>query len=471
MAGHHQYNALIPFDEFRMKASAMSDNSARNYKKAITSFESFVNRTCRCQPVLSENILTDWFIDMSLQGLSMKTMSHYLDIIAALYKDTQASSCDAVVRGLSIFKQKIKTFGVGETTPLVTYETLKKVQSITRHAAIGMKDKSMAADILLLSLLLRCMPIAEVGRLKTSDIDTENALYADIVGRNTSPRRKYLFNLNQSRLTDRQLEAKVNFLVGSFLKGHDIPILNTVDDTIRSIWVSAALRSGVSSAEVVAMLDVLPSCLPFLSLCERADISSLRKSGIDNTIAIFFTDNPFRWYAMKLRPRVTYEDILKKISSIDDSQKPELFYPYQEIARKIGKKLVFDKKPVIRDIVFFRSRLTDIYPLFCHIGDLAWCFTTSGKPGDDYAAIPPASFKIFKDTISHFTSDYEIAPIGGFAPVEGESVVILNGLLANQEFDIEKVAAIENTVFQLYMVGGNGIQWRTTVKYYQTHNA
>lgn len=112
MAGHHQYNALIPFDEFRMKASAMSDNSARNYKKAITSFESFVNRTCRCQPVLSENILTDWFIDMSLQGLSMKTMSHYLDIIAALYKDTQASSCDAVVRGLSIFKQKIKTFGL-----------------------------------------------------------------------------------------------------------------------------------------------------------------------------------------------------------------------------------------------------------------------------------------------------------------------------------------------------------------------
>ena len=221
----------------------------------------------------------------------------------------------------------------------------------------------------------------------------------------------------------------------------------------------------------MAMLDVLPSCLPFLSLCERADISSLRKSGIDNTIAIFFTDNPFRWYAMKLRPRVTYEDILKKISSIDDSQKPELFYPYQEIARKIGKKLVFDKKPVIRDIVFFRSRLTDIYPLFCHIGDLAWCFTTSGKPGDDYAAIPPASFKIFKDTISHFTSDYEIAPIGGFAPVEGESVVILNGLLANQEFDIEKVAAIENTVFQLYMVGGNGIQWRTTVKYHQTHNA
>ena len=140
MAGHHQYNALIPFDEFRMKASAMSDNSARNYKKAITSFESFVNRTCRCQPVLSENILTDWFIDMSLQGLSMKTMSHYLDIIAALYKDTQASSCDAVVRGLSIFKQKIKTFGVGETTPLVTYETLKygttpsRVERAIRHA-------------------------------------------------------------------------------------------------------------------------------------------------------------------------------------------------------------------------------------------------------------------------------------------------------------------------------------------------
>lgn len=171
---------------------------------------------------------------------------------------------------------------------------------------------------------------------------------------------------------------------------------------------------------------------------------------------------------MKLRARVTYQEMQDHVRKYYDDKCPfEFFYPYDEIKKRIGKKLVTESVPVIKDIVFFRARVTDIFPLFCKIGDIAWCYTTTGKPGGDYAAIPRHQFERFQETIGQFTSDYEVAPIGGFEPEEGERVVVLSGLLADREFDISKIEDGDNTVFQLRMIGDNGIQWRTRARKHQ----
>ena len=230
----------------------------------------------------------------------------------------------------------------------------------------------------------------------------------------------------------------------------------------------SALCCGMSGSEVLAMMGTAPAGMPLLSLCEVAEIDTAGKSALMRSVTSIFVENPMRWYPMKLRPRVDFKTMTDRVAqAVNRGASIEFFYPYDEIKKRIGKKLVTESVPVIKDIVFFRARVTDIFPLFCKIGDIAWCYTTTGKPGGDYAAIPRHQFERFQETIGQFTSDYEVAPIGGFEPEEGERVVVLSGLLADREFDISKIEDGDNTVFQLRMIGDNGIQWRTRARKHQ----
>ena len=42
--------------------------------------------------------------------------------------------------------------------------------------------------------------------------------------------------------------------------------------------------------------------------------------------------------------------------------------------------------------------------------------------------------------------------------------MIINGPLANYEFEVEKATDADNVIFQLNMIGDNGFQWRTSAK-------
>ncbi len=286
-----------------------------------------------------------------------------------------------------------------------------------------------------------------------------------IVKRNYDSNRKYLFPLEQSRLTPKQLAENVEYKVRGLLVANNIPIVRSVDKTIRLIWAYAALKCGIPGSEIVSLMDSAIDGIPEMSLCIKADVSHERSAALTEPVNTLFSNNPLRWYAMKLRRRVDFEEVEERTKNLDDHMLcPEFFYPLDEICKRVGKKIIKDKQPVIRDIVFFKLRVTDIFPLFCKIGDLAWCYTTTGKPGGDYAPIPQNSFNRFQETIGHFTPEYEIAPIGGFDPKEGESVVIINGPLANYEFEVEKTKDVDHVIFQLNMIGDNGFQWRTSAK-------
>lgn len=182
-------------------------------------------------------------------------------------------------------------------------------------------------------------------------------------------------------------------------------------------------------------------------------------------VSALFIDDPLRWYAMRLRPKVRFDDVKSRIDHIEGlSTKPLLFYPLNEIAKKTGKKIIIENKPVINDVVFFRSKVTDILPMFSKIGDLAWCYTTSGRPGSPYAAIPQRNFEKFQEAIGHFTPEYEVAPMGTMIPQAGEKVIFLGGLFSGQEIDISKVEENDSSnIYRLCFDTKNGIDWKIGV--------
>lgn len=452
--------------KFRSAAADKSGNTRRSYCKAINCLETFLGTYTYSSHFPSEQTIADWFLNMRARGMTMNTALLYLDIASALFNATVSETGDDKPKVFGQFKENIirrqrdfRDLPIGETA-------FKRILAVTRSASSNTDSAQCAADMLLYSLLNRAMPLSEVAKVKVGDIDTAGDAISVIVRRNAAPNRKYLFPLNQSKMTPRQLTENAERRVRGLFIAHNIPVVKSVDNTIRLIWACAAMKCGIPGSEIAAMVGLQIVGLPELSLCSGAEIPPQRQSALTDTVNTLFSDNPLRWYAMRLRSRVGFEDVEKRVRDLDRHiLRPEFFYPLDEIRRRIGKKIVKDRQPVIRDIVFFRHRVTDIFPLFCKIGDLAWCYTTTGKPGGDYAPIPRSSFERFQETIGHFTPEYEVAPIGGFEPKEGETVVIVNGPLASYEFEVDKAKAdADNVIFQLNMVGDNGFQWRTSAK-------
>ncbi len=459
-------------EKFRMAASSKSETTIRNYNKAIRCLESFAGTYSYSSAFPSVQILADWLLNMRIQGMSLKTVSHYFDIIAALYKETAGNGSVTTAETFGMLKEKIRSFPAQEETRPIDSRRLNKILSITKTASSLSATRSVAAGVMLYSLLHRGMPLLQAAKVKTEDVMGGGDEIQALIKQYSAPNRKYLFPLGQSGLTDRQLSSRVETAVKELLSFCGIPVIVSVNNTLKAIWAYAALSCGFPGSEVLSLLDTVPSGIPELYLCEKADADPERLAALKQTVSALFADNPRRWYAMKLRARVGFEDVEARIKSLDEKTPlPEFFYPYEEIVKRVGKKLIRDNKPVIRDIVFFKLRVTDILPLFCKIGDMAWCYTTSGRPGGDYAPIPSGEFARFQETIGHFTPDYEIAPIGGFEPEEGERVVILNGLMTNREFEVEKISDTGNVIFQLNMIGDNGFQWRTKANSHQIHKS
>lgn len=453
-------NELLNF--FRLKATGKKGSSARNYIRAVSALTGYLNNL-DCEPgALSEQILADWFIYMCLCRFSFKTSVLFFNNISGLYG---LAVKEGIAQETEIFKSVKSGFkALGGIEGGVDMSAFKRIKELTRNAPCQKGESAIAADIVLLSLLSSCKSLTEIARLRREDCQELDAEKSSVVSRHMSPRRKYVFDLKQSELTDRQLERKVIGLVRGLFKSRGITQTDNLQDTIESYWAYAALQSGVSASSVVGVLGKAPKGLPPFALSLKIELLESQKAEIEHLVGNSFVDNPLRWYAMRLRQRVSFGELDERVKALKDVPAPELFYPLEEIARRINKKLVFDKQPVIRDVVFFRSRQTEVFPLFCNIGDIAWCYTTTGKPGAPYAAISETSFRNFQEAIGHYASDYHLAEEGLQSPEKGESIKILNGLFQGVEASFRDVKSEDGrSLWQLFFNSDNNISWNFEV--------
>ncbi|MBD5261946.1 MAG: hypothetical protein HDS38_07450 [Bacteroides sp.] len=333
---------------------------------------------------------------------------------------------------------------------------------------------------------------------------------------NGNARRKYIFPLNQSERTPAQLKKHIFKITNALFRRTRLPQATDPNRTVEALWAYAALRAGVPASTIVAHLGHAPLGLPVLKLC---NISTLREAPILRSryceadtakptlrsryceadtfraIGSVFLDNPPAWYAMSLRPGVRFTQVCRRIqllskpntaqrahtepsapilrASLTDTpfSSLQLFYPCEEIARAIGKKIVIKQRPFIHSVVFFKAKLTDIGPLFACIGDLAWCYKETARPGAPYAHISQQQFELFQRTIARFTPDYEVAPTGELQLKKNDRVEIVGGLFAGHEATFEGLEAPRppeggrgaSTVYRLNIIGDNGIEWRVSL--------
>lgn len=474
-------DGLLEF--FRSRTDGLKEGARRSYRNALASWTAFAADRDLLAP--DGGMLADWLTTLYMRGFSYKTALHYLNIISGLYT---AASKEGLLHGELPFKSlKEQVVSIGEVRwdGGVKAQNLEEILKLTKAATHNGTD-AVAADILLLSLLNGGRPLREIITLRVEDTEGYAAESLDVVRRNAVPRRKYVFDLHQSDHTPKQLDRQVSERLLRLLRP-SLPVsATTVDDLLAGYWAYAALRCGATPRETVAALGATPVSMPVLELNGKIGeiggigvigdgaIGEERKEELRRSVARMVSVNPCGWFAMRLRPRVRFDEIRDRLDLVEkEVRKPELFYPCEEIAKRTGNKLVFRQRPVISDVVFFRSRVTDILPLFARIGDLAWCYTTSGRPGAPYAMIPQATFNRFQTAIGQFTPDYEVAPVGGLTPGEGDRVEVIGGLFNGQELDLKKVDSRDaaHSIYRLHFDSANGIEWRVSLDNRQLRRA
>lgn len=447
----------------------MTGSSAGNYRKAWLSLSAFTAENPTVETLPCERFLNSWIVFMYSRGLTLKTALHYFDIVAALYtaavKDGKA---DPTTKFRDV-KARIKSVEKQLWRRPIDDKTFNRFTSFTKSAFKQGTESGMFTDILIFALLNRSMLLREILMMKRDAMDDLEGESLEIARRYAEPRRRYIFPLKQSQLTAAQLGNYVKTKFTTLFLKRNIIMTGSVDDTISSYWAYGALKSGLSPAMVTSFLRCSPPGLPALGLLESdspVPLTDQERKDIQNSVSGVFLSEPVSWYAMRLRPKVKFNELTTRLDAIKKRvDRPRLFYPIEEIARKVKKKVIYDKVPVLPGIVFFRSRLIDIQPLFAEIGDIAWCYKSAGK----YAFIPDIEMEKFRIAIGTVNDETEIVPAGTIRITKDDNIEIIGGILSGFCGTVKRLKARTapdssgRTIYRLLLPSDNGIEWEVKV--------
>lgn len=442
----------------------MSGVSAVGYRQALACLYGFVLEHPEISGASPTVFLYNWIVSMFWRGFTAKTAIHYLDLISSLHSSAERDGEVEITDAFRVVKAKTRELAPEIWNKHISEDDFLRFANFTKLA--GKVDENLAvfADIVIFSLINKGMSFADVANLKCSDLSKYGDDSVIIAQKYAEPRRKYVFPLRQSYRTPHQLEKYVKTKILHLLLSRNIAVPGGVEDAIRSYWAYAALKCGVSGTAVVNELGSVPEGLPILHLCsDGMSIPAADKSAdIASVVSGVFLSNPVDWYAMRLRHGVKFDSLIARFSALKgEIMQPELFYPIEEIARRLKKRIVYKEVPVLPGIIFFRSRLTDIQPLFVKIGDLAWCY----KNGNAYSSISSSEMERFQQAIGSFTPATEIRPVGTYKPEKNDRVEILGGMFAGRSARFDSALTgydgdgSARMIYRLLLPSGNGIEW------------
>lgn len=457
-------------DIFRSKVSGLSSASAKNYRIALDSLRNYMT----VQYPLAEEIelghIQDWCASMLIRSITVKTLSHYIDCLLSILSSKESTGVSpTLTAGLKQLKDRLLSYS-GIKPTIVSDRDFKRLLNVTKSADRQKGSDAVLTDLLLISLANGAMTLDKAAHLKRPDIAYLSAESQRIADRQSDPRRKYIFPLDQSLKTPNQLKRYLNNVMTDFLRSRNLPVINgSADESLKTLWAYVALKCGASPSETAAALGCFPAGIPALGLCERQNAAEpIRAMTLNETVASVLTENPERWFAMHIRPGIKIDQVRERILASDgDMIAPEIFYPLEEIAKKTGNKITYVRKPVIGDIAFFRCRTTDITPLFSRIGDLAWCYRTGSGPDSTYAIIPAYEMRAFQLALGQFTAGSRIAPIGTLPLQSGDRVVILGGMFEGKSGHVIRANTPSNsdgaTIYRVMFPDSNGFEWRVDI--------
>lgn len=316
--------------------------------------------------------------------------------------------------------------------------------------------------------------LADVVRLKFGEIGVLCSQVEDILDSiQCSPRRKYVFSLEQGRRRDPQIIRDVVSVLHLFLRSSGMIFKTGFSrDSITNIWIVAALKCGITLPEIRAMLKSIPVAFAPLGLVTPAEISVERKNKILCMVADYLNDNTARWFVMRLRSGVEPETVYSMLEACmpDEKRKITFYYPTRTIVRRESKRLIKKEIPFLPDILFFKTKIDRVPAMFRCIGSKAWCYRQSSRPNSPYSSISRTEMELFQRSIGRFSDDMDIEFVERDQPFEPGSSVRINGggVMSGHEGVVSEVETKDgHRIYTLRLSPTAAVRW--TVKVQETY--
>lgn len=455
------YNADIDADTsmsalsfFEAELRKLSARTASSYAKALDSFNRAVPLRDIRPELLSQAHVAAWIDAIARESLKLSTACYYLDCMAAIAG--RIEPIDA-----AIFKHE----SAGAT---VSAPSIDGAAAMHRIAKMNCSNTSLqlAIDILLFSQYCGGMPLAEIIALKASDMSALPAQAHDIAAKYVSARREAIFPLLQTRRTPNVIEQEWSRKLASLLSTAKTAINNYTPALAAEIWVETAMAAGIAPAEARSAVWGNPVFSTALQLVTPDALTDRRKSTVLEVVAESLTHAPMHWYAMRMRRGIAPDDIEARLRD-NGARLPEIFYPTDEIVRRVGKRMVRESKAILPEVLFFRAQPDAIAPMFRIIGDMAWCYRTAHSSAAPYAIISPVQMQAFQRIIGCFTPDVELHPYAVSTLGVGRRVRITAGVMAGYEGIIHDEINLDSAsplsparrIFTLRLLSDLGLQW------------
>lgn len=375
--------------------------------KAMASFSGAVRRHTHLP---TEDQLRIWITAMIDGGISIATRRRYVEKLSSIYK-----GFDESVHAVENPFEKVRELRDLEISPCGK-DIQAKCSRLRDIFNIVLQDAKTRPEIAVFVYLLlnASSDIEKAVSLRTEDYAPVFPQLDEIIAPSTfHHRRRYVFDLKQSRKRMPQMVREVVKAISEYLSTKGLRFENPFTPrTIVSLWAVKARESGVTLPDLKSALDIIPAEYEYLKYVNGSDLTDERKLSIKKSVAESFSPTEDRWYAMKLRRRVSFDNVKNLIlaASSDSFQNITFFYPMKETAKRVGKKMVKDMVPYIEDVVFLNTRQTHIGKIdrIVRHEDAGWVFRQTNSPGSDYSVIDRPSMRIFQRAVGEFTPDIKV---------------------------------------------------------------
>lgn len=440
--------------------------TAESRSKALNALIAFSDASDIPFTALTPEYASLWAAWLIQSGYSQKTAAYYLKQVATLYNEAAASGLVGDTNPFSAIRSRLLAIPE-DSFRLPAIDTVDRLRKFFRdRETIQPSVRRFAADLVAFSILSGGLPFSKLASVKKDSPLPDDETVRRIADSNIRPRNRYVFPLDQSSRTPAQLRKEIAKLFHIALSPYGIPLSPRQEDTPFDLWALVALQNGVSPAALSSLSGGnLPSFNPIIPLLDPVEVSDAEAEAIRAAVSRTLVDNPIEWHAMQFRPFVDFEKVKRAMDECRaEVSFAELFYPDEEITRRVGNKIMKERRPLIPGLLFFRSRATDIAPMFRNIGHLAWCYRQTGAKSGPYAVIPKSEMQNYQTVIGQFSSDMEIFPTGTLQIKENDRVIMLGGNFIGHQATVSgiKTDAGGKTICRLIFIGGNGVEWVVT---------
>lgn len=404
-----------------------------------------------------------WIVSMLLNGLKMQSCQRYFFKLHSLYNDWKNNDPHDPFKGLlPIFSKPLEP-----EIDIVNHNlnTLKRL-----FAKNESSDDWQMVGIFFYLLYDIGATFDDVMELKFDHSPKYCPQIDEIIQlRNTPGYQQYVFRLHQGKSRPQRIVADIELGLSSLMSNVGMKVPQTqAREEITSLWVAYAIKCGVDIRDIRSILPVIPPRYRTLSLLPNAEITEERKHEIICQVADAINDKTPRWFVMKLRRCVKYDDIKDAIKNAYPGRLStmQLYYPTRSVIKKIKRKTVKEAIPYIPNILFFQTQYNKVRGLFSKIGDIAYCLKESNKPESRYSIISHEEMANFQKCVGKFTDDIRMELVestSGFK--KGRMVRITGGMMKDYKGKIEDINDENGTrIFYLQVTNENALKWTAEVE-------